>query len=86
MVEIKAVLEGRGFRPNYLGNSKYEPGVLVHLDKPYGTPSTHIFESKYTILIGAGIGITPFASILKSMLYRSQHGSSGMRLQKVHFY
>ncbi len=68
------------------GNSKYEPGVLVHLDGPYGTPSTHIFESKYAILIGAGIGVTPFASILKSMLYRSQHGSSGMRLQKVHFY
>lgn len=68
------------------GNSKYEPGVLVHLDGPYGTPSTHIFESKYAILIGAGIGVTPFASILKSMLYRSKHGSSGMRLQKVHFY
>ena len=60
--------------------------MLVHLDGPYGTPSTHIFESKYAILIGAGIGVTPFASILKSMLYRSQHGSSGMRLQKVHFY
>ncbi len=68
------------------GSSNLEPGVQVYLDGPYGTPSTHIFESKYAILIAAGIGVTPFASILKSMLYRSQQHSANMNLQKVHFY
>ncbi len=53
---------------------------------PYGTPSTHIFESKYAVLIGAGIGVTPFASILKSILYRNQHHSANINLEKVHFY
>ncbi|MBD2629331.1 EF-hand domain-containing protein [Trichormus variabilis] len=67
-------------------SSQPEQGVPVYLDGPYGTPSTHIFESKYAVLIGAGIGVTPFASILKSILYRNQHNSSNINLQKVHFY
>ncbi len=68
------------------GNAQLEQGVPVYLDGPYGTPSTHIFESKYAVLIGAGIGVTPFASILKSILYRNQHHSSNINLKKVHFY
>ncbi len=67
-------------------NSQPEQGVPVYLDGPYGTPSTHIFESRYAVLIGAGIGVTPFASILKSILYRNQHNSSNINLKKVHFY
>src|SRR6266581_102688 len=59
----------------------------VYLDGPYGAPSSHIFESKIAILIGAGIGVTPFASILQSILYRHTHRESGEpALQKVHFY
>ncbi|WP_413173026.1 EF-hand domain-containing protein [Anabaena azotica] len=68
------------------GSGQTEQGVSVYLDGPYGTPSTHIFESKYAVLIGAGIGVTPFASILKSILYRNQHHSSSTNLQKVHFF
>ncbi|WP_016949510.1 EF-hand domain-containing protein [Anabaena sp. PCC 7108] len=67
-------------------SSQPEQGVPVYLDGPYGTPSTHIFESKYAVLIGAGIGVTPFASILKSILYRNQHNSSNINLKKVHFF
>jgi NADPH oxidase 5 len=68
------------------GSSQAEQGVPVYLDGPYGTPSTDIFESQYAVLIGAGIGVTPFASILKSILYRNQHHSSNINLKKVHFY
>ncbi|MFK0732450.1 MAG: EF-hand domain-containing protein [Gloeotrichia echinulata GP01] len=68
------------------GSGQIEQGVPVYLDGPYGTPSTHIFESKYAVLIGAGIGVTPFASILKSILYRNQHHTSNINLEKVHFF
>lgn len=68
------------------GNSTSEPGVLVYLDGPYGTPSTHIFESEYVILIAAGIGVTPFASILKSILHRHQTEPEKINLKKVYFY
>jgi predicted ferric reductase/Ca2+-binding EF-hand superfamily protein len=57
----------------------------VHIDGPYGTPSAHIFESKYAILIGAGIGVTPFAAILQSILLRRRAGDRSSCLEKVHF-
>ncbi|NXA05067.1 NOX5 oxidase, partial [Sapayoa aenigma] len=41
-----------------------------YLDGPYGTPTRRIFTSEHAVLIGAGIGITPFASILQSIMYR----------------
>ncbi|NXJ20484.1 NOX5 oxidase, partial [Dicrurus megarhynchus] len=44
--------------------------VKCYLDGPYGTPSRRIFTSEHAVLIGAGIGITPFASILQSIMFR----------------
>ncbi|KAB0375271.1 hypothetical protein FD755_013763 [Muntiacus reevesi] len=46
--------------------------VKCYIDGPYGTPTRRIFASEHAVLIGAGIGITPFASILQSILYRHQ--------------
>ncbi|CAM9899261.1 unnamed protein product [Lampetra planeri] len=41
-----------------------------YLDGPYGTATRQILMSEHAVLIGAGIGITPFASILQSCMYR----------------
>jgi NADPH oxidase len=38
------------------------------------------------MLVGAGIGVTPFASILKSIWYRMSHGKQQTRLRKVYFF
>ncbi|XP_020837969.1 NADPH oxidase 5 isoform X1 [Phascolarctos cinereus] len=46
--------------------------IKCYLDGPYGTPTRRIFASEHAVLIGAGIGITPFASILQSIMYRHQ--------------
>ncbi|KAM9070854.1 NADPH oxidase 5-like [Sarcophilus harrisii] len=46
--------------------------LQCYLDGPYGTPTRRIFASEHAVLIGAGIGITPFASILQSIMYRYQ--------------
>ena len=40
------------------------------IDGPYGTPSQQIFDAEHAVLIASGIGITPFASILQSMMFR----------------
>jgi predicted ferric reductase/Ca2+-binding EF-hand superfamily protein len=58
--------------------------VPVFLDGPFGTPTAHIFAQKYAVMVGAGIGVTPFASILESILLRSRSGDP-MALRKVHF-
>ncbi|CAF3560809.1 unnamed protein product [Adineta steineri] len=44
--------------------------LQVLIDGPYGAPSQHIFEAEHAVLIAAGIGITPFASILQSIMCR----------------
>jgi predicted ferric reductase len=44
--------------------------VLLH--GPYGTPSNEIFRSRIAVLVGAGIGVTPFASILRSLMLRGR--------------
>ncbi|MGH7286016.1 MAG: EF-hand domain-containing protein, partial [Polyangiaceae bacterium] len=57
------------------------------VDWPYGTPSGHIFESENAVLIGAGIGVTPFASILESIVLRANGTSEWpSKLKKVHFF
>ena len=50
------------------------PRILI--DGPYGTASGNIFSYEVTILCGAGIGLTPFASILKDIWYLSQYNKS----------
>ncbi len=67
---------------------KHERGdgspLVCHVDGPYGTPSNHIFESRRVVLVGAGIGVTPFASILESILMRA-HAGVPSSLERVHF-
>ena len=46
------------------------PQIEVLLDGPYGAPSQHVFETRHGILVAAGIGVTPSASILSSVLAR----------------
>ncbi|MFO0713347.1 MAG: EF-hand domain-containing protein [Sandaracinus sp.] len=45
--------------------------LVVHLDGPYGSPTAHLFRSRHAVLVGAGIGVTPFASVLSSFLRRA---------------
>ncbi|XP_068623953.1 NADPH oxidase 5 [Battus philenor] len=42
----------------------------IYLDGPYGAASSHIFRAEHAALIAAGIGVTPFASILQSIMHR----------------
>ncbi|KAJ8790342.1 hypothetical protein J1605_021419 [Eschrichtius robustus] len=46
--------------------------IKCYIDGPHGTPNRRIFASEHAVLVGAGVGITPFASILQSILYRHQ--------------
>lgn len=41
--------------------------VLLQVDGPFGAPSEHVFQFETCMLVGAGIGVTPFASILKNV-------------------
>ena len=58
--------------------------LYVNLDGPFGAPSQHIFESTHAVMIGAGIGVTPFASILDDLISRAHRGQS--KLEKLYFF
>jgi predicted ferric reductase len=42
--------------------------TYVHLDGPYGSATREIFEAPHAVAIAGGIGVTPFASVLQSLL------------------
>jgi predicted ferric reductase len=52
-----------GTSEGHLINMNHMPKVYV--DGPYGSPAEDVFKYEIAILVGAGIGVTPFASILK---------------------
>uniref|UniRef100_A0A3B4AUN0 Uncharacterized protein n=1 Tax=Periophthalmus magnuspinnatus TaxID=409849 RepID=A0A3B4AUN0_9GOBI len=52
--------------PSRFGENHRFCNIKCYVDGPYGTPTRQIFASEHAVLIGAGIGITPFASILQS--------------------
>ncbi|KAI0296920.1 NADPH oxidase [Multifurca ochricompacta] len=61
------------------------PRVMV--DGPFGSASEDFLKYDTVLLVGAGIGVTPFASILKSIWYRMNNfnNSKPTRLSKVYF-
>ncbi|XP_065179152.1 cytochrome b-245 heavy chain-like [Sycon ciliatum] len=77
-----------------VGNEEFQQSYdmpTVNIDGPFGTASEDIFRFRVGVCIGAGIGVTPFASILKSIWYqmfganRSDNDGS-LKLQKVYVY
>ncbi|XP_072046498.1 NADPH oxidase 3-like [Amphiura filiformis] len=58
----------------------------ISVDGPFGTASIDIFKYEVGVCIGAGIGVTPFASILKSIWYKVQRQDQDLKLQKVYFF
>jgi Ferric reductase NAD binding domain len=70
-------------------NKAYGPDgktAILRLDGPFGAASEEFCDYRVVMLIGAGIGVTPFASILKSVLLRLKNGQPLGKLQKVYFF
>lgn len=58
----------------------------IAVDGPFGTASEDVFSYEVVMLVGAGIGVTPFASILKSVWYKYCDNATSLRLKKIYFY
>ena len=44
--------------------------LKIYIDGPFGSPSSNIYRAEHAVLVGTGIGVTPFASILQSIMQR----------------
>ncbi|KAM0789559.1 hypothetical protein ACM66B_000370 [Microbotryomycetes sp. NB124-2] len=56
----------------------------IKVDGPYGAPAEDVFKFEVAVLIGTGIGVTPFASILKDIWHMQQQRKLGF-LRRVQF-
>ncbi|XP_065183508.1 cytochrome b-245 heavy chain-like [Sycon ciliatum] len=76
---------------NVSGKAEDEPPPIsappkLLIDGPFGTASEDVFKHRVAVCIGAGIGVTPFASVLKSIWYQSLEAGSLISVQKVYFF
>ena len=62
------------------------PDIRLSVDGPFGTASTDVFQYQAVMCVGAGIGVTPFASILKSIWYQHHKANPDLRVRKVYFF
>lgn len=55
------------------------------MDGAYGAASEDFTDFNTLLLVGAGIGVTPFASILKSLLFSRRHDAN-FKVKKIYFF
>ncbi|KAJ6577542.1 NADPH oxidase [Mycena capillaripes] len=80
-------LEGQRSRGDFV---ELDPALnsslpAVRIDGPFGAPAEDVFDVQVAVLVGAGIGVTPFASILKDIYYRQRENRLGS-LKRVEFF
>ena len=56
----------------------------IRIDGPYGAPAEDVLDNEVAVLIGTGIGVTPWAAILKNIWHMRKQGHP-MRLRRVEF-
>ncbi|XP_077620493.1 dual oxidase 2 [Crocuta crocuta] len=56
----------------------------LYLDGPFGEGHQEWHKFEVSVLVGGGIGVTPFASILKDLVFKSSLGSQ-MLCKKIYF-
>ncbi|KAL1624073.1 putative nadph oxidase [Diplodia seriata] len=57
----------------------------IRIDGPYGAPAEDVFDNEIAVLIGTGIGVTPWASILKNIWHMRLSPNPPKRLRRVEF-
>ncbi|KAI9824699.1 MAG: hypothetical protein M1826_007277 [Phylliscum demangeonii] len=57
----------------------------LRIDGPYGAPAEDVFDNEIAVLIGTGIGVTPWAAILKNIWHQRNSPNPPTRLRRVEF-
>ena len=57
----------------------------LRIDGPYGAPAEDVFDNEIAVLIGTGIGVTPWAAILKNIYNMRKGPNPPTRLRRVEF-
>ena len=69
-----------------LGFGELKSHAKIKLQGPFGGGNQDWYKFEIAVMIGAGIGITPYASILNDLVYgTSTNKFSGVACRKVYF-
>ena len=68
---------------NALANGRNMP--VLRVDGPFGAPAEDVLDNEIAVLVGAGIGVTPWASVLKHILSEFKTAHPPQRLRRVEF-
>jgi predicted ferric reductase/Ca2+-binding EF-hand superfamily protein len=60
--------------------------LVAQIDGPYGAPCVDVFDSPRVVLVAGGIGVTPFASVLESIVCRLREAPLSRPLQRLDFF
>ncbi|KAH0282469.1 hypothetical protein KCU62_g9699, partial [Aureobasidium sp. EXF-3399] len=55
-----------------LGSSQEATKIKIGIDGPYGAPAQRFYDFEQTIIVGAGIGVTPFSGILTDLQVKEE--------------
>lgn len=58
-------------------------GVLLKIGGPFGAPAQRVWEFGPIMVVGAGIGVTPFVSIMRSAQLRAQQRATILGMAKI---
>ncbi|MCJ1339492.1 hypothetical protein MMC09_004782 [Bachmanniomyces sp. S44760] len=76
-------LDPNGMYEVALQNGQAMPSIRI--DGPYGAPAEDVFDNEIAVLIGTGIGVTPWAAILKNIWHLRASPNPPRRLRRVEF-
>ncbi|KAJ1802917.1 hypothetical protein LPJ75_006031, partial [Coemansia sp. RSA 2598] len=58
----------------------------IFIDGPYSSPTEHFFEYEVGVLIAAGVGVTPAASVLRSVYFKWLKNPEMLPCKKVYLF
>ncbi|XP_064609284.1 dual oxidase 2-like [Liolophura sinensis] len=67
-----------------INNRGNKPVPKLYVDGPFGEGHQDWYRYDVSVLVGGGIGVTPFASILKDIVFKSKTGAR-LHCKKVYF-
>ena len=67
----------------YIALSAGQKLPRIKIDGPYGAPAEDVLDNEVAVLIGTGIGITPWASILKNIWHLRAAARPPKRLKRI---
>lgn len=60
-----------------LGGESGESEIQVGINGPFGAPAQRFYDFNHSVIIGAGIGVTPFSGILADLQYNDDMDHGG---------